>query len=86
MPAREAGVADISDPVIVQGKIDLLIVDGKDAVVVDYKLSGASEETLKARYKKQLELYAKAVKKGFSVKKVKKYIFVLGRNKEILID
>lgn len=79
LPARTVGVADLEDEVAVQGKLDLLAL-GEDAVIVDYKLSGAPIPVLKERYKAQLELYALAVKKSLSVSSVRTYIFVLGRN------
>ena len=87
LPAREAGVADIDDPVLVQGKIDLLAIRGNEAIVVDYKRSGLPSAILAQKYGKQLELYKKAVLAGFpNVKSVKTYIFVLGRNEEIPLD
>ncbi len=79
LPARAVGVADLDDEVAVQGKLDLLAL-GEDAVIVDYKVSGAPIPVLKERYKAQLELYALAVKKSLAVSSVRKYIFVPGRN------
>ena len=86
LPAREAGVADISDEVEVQGKIDLLAVGSEDAVVVDYKFSSQSEEELRETYRAQLNLYALAVQKSYGLKPVRKYIFVPGRNELIEMD
>ena len=54
---------DSTEVVLLQGVIDLLIVDGEEAEIVDYKYSSLSAESLRARYKKQLELYAYAVEK-----------------------
>ena len=68
----------------VQGKIDLVAIGEKDAVIVDYKLSGAPREVLIERYRAQLDLYALAVEKRFGVKAAK-YIFVLGRNETIAL-
>ncbi|MBO4472611.1 MAG: UvrD-helicase domain-containing protein [Clostridia bacterium] len=87
LPARAASVADIDDPVLVQGKIDLLAIKGDEAIVLDYKLSGLPSPVLREKYDKQLELYKKAVLAGYpEVKHVIRYIFVLGRNEEILLD
>lgn len=80
LPAKAAGVADTDDEVEVQGKMDLLALGEDDAVIVDYKLSSHSEETLISTYEKQLSLYEKAVKCTYGMDKVKKYIFVPGRN------
>ena len=84
LTAREAGIAELDDYVLVQGKIDLLAIRGNEAILVDYKRSGQSNDYLEKKYAKQLDLYAKAVKAGFpKIQTVKKYIFVLGRNEEI---
>lgn len=63
--------------VVLQGKIDLLVVDGGDAYVIDYKYSAHGEDTLKARYSKQLDLYAYAVEKTLDLKVRGKYIVSL---------
>ena len=83
LPAREAGVADVDDEVEVQGKLDLLALGKEDAVIVDYKLSAHTREELAADYRAQLDLYALAVQKSFGVRRIRKYIFVLGRNEVI---
>lgn len=83
LPASEAGVADIEDEVEVQGKIDLLAIGKEDAVIVDYKLSAHTREELIETYRAQLTLYALAVQKSFGVTRIRKYIFVLGRNEVI---
>ena len=83
LPASEAGVADIEDEVEVQGKIDLLAIGKEDAVIVDYKLSAHTREELIETYRVQLTLYAIAVQKSFGVTRIRKYIFVLGRNEVI---
>ena len=84
VPAREVGVADLEDEVAVQGKVDLMAV-GEDAIVVDYKLTGAPADVLRERYRAQLALYALAVRKSLHVVNVRTYIFVLGRNELIEI-
>ena len=81
--AKEAGVADIADRVEVQGKIDLLAIGKEDAVIVDYKYSGRTADELMEKYRAQLDLYALAVQKSFGIRKIRKYIFVLGRNETI---
>ena len=83
LPAREAGVADVDDEVEVQGKLDLLAMGEEDAVIVDYKLSAHTREELAVAYRAQLDLYALAVQKSFGVRRIRKYIFVLGRNEVI---
>ncbi len=53
--------------VLLQGIIDLLAVGENEAVIIDYKYSSLEIESLKRRYKTQLDLYAYALNK--SVKK-----------------
>jgi len=79
LPARDAKVADIDDEVEVQGKIDLLAIGEKDAIIVDYKLSALSEEELREKYRDQLALYAIAVGRSLGIEKIDAYIFVPGR-------
>ncbi len=83
LPAREAGVAAVEDEVEVQGKLDLLAMGEEDAIIIDYKLSAHTREELQAAYRAQLDLYALAVQKSFGVSRIRKYIFVLGRNEVI---
>ena len=61
--------------VLLQGVIDLLAIKGKEAVIVDYKFSSSSDETLKKRYEKQLELYSFAVGKILGAASVRKILF-----------
>lgn len=67
---------EIQDEVLLQGVIDLVIM-GDTPIIVDYKFSGASKETLIKRYQKQLDLYAYSAKKILNVEKVKKYLLSL---------
>lgn len=62
------------EEVLLQGIIDLLAVDGNNAVVIDYKYSKKDGAALKERYSKQLDLYAYAVEKVTSKKVLKKII------------
>ena len=81
--AKEAGVAPIEDEIEVQGQLDLLAIGSEDAVIVDYKLSAHTREELIETYRKQLSLYENAVRKSFGMDRIRKYIFVLGRNELI---
>ncbi len=63
-----------NEKVVLQGIIDLLVIDGDCAKIIDYKYSKLSTDGLKKRYSKQLELYSYAVekvlKKRVCVKKI----------------
>ncbi len=49
-----------NEKIVIQGIIDLLAVNEKDAIIIDYKYSSLVPESLKLKYQKQLEIYAKA--------------------------
>lgn len=63
-----------TEPVIVQGVIDLLAINGEKALVFDYKYSSLDDESLKIKYAKQLDLYSYAVEKILGKKVIKKII------------
>lgn len=75
VPAEMIYDTKSEEPVLLQGVIDLLATKGGEAIIADYKYSEKSAPALKARYKKQLELYAYAAEKLLGVK-VKKKILV----------
>lgn len=84
LSARELGVGDCDDKVLLQGVIDLVIL-GEKNVLVDYKFSGADEFTVKKRYTLQLNAYAKAVEKLLKVRLDEKVIYVVNQAKCIKI-
>lgn len=69
IPSKMLFDVNSSEEVLVQGIIDLLVI-GKDntAQIVDYKYSSLSLESLKEKYKKQLDLYAYAVERVLGLK------------------
>jgi len=67
----------VDEEVLLQGVIDLLIRDGDEYIVVDYKYSGTSIESLSQKYDVQLELYRTAVQRITGAKRVKTYLVSL---------
>ena len=61
-----------TEPVLLQGVIDLLAVSDKGAEIIDYKYSVLNSESLKIKYAKQLNLYAYAVESALKIKVIKK--------------
>ncbi len=61
-----------SDKVLVQGVIDLLAINGKEAEIIDYKYSVLSGQALKNKYSIQIDLYAQAVESVLKLKVVRK--------------
>ena len=78
VPASEILDTECEDRILVQGVIDLAMT-GEKTVLVDYKVSGADEKTLKERYSAQLELYAAALGEATGKYPDKKLIVVLNR-------
>lgn len=74
------------DDILVQGVIDLLIVNGNNAEVYDFKLSTKSNTVLAQRYNKQLDLYSLAVEKVLGYKVVKKAIINIIKAEEIILN
>ena len=77
---------DTTTPVLMQGVIDLLILEDDGARIIDYKYSSKSKESLKEVYSRQLDLYAYAVKKALNVPVKEKIIISLLSGEVIKID
>ena len=85
-PANLVFDTESKAPVLVQGIIDLLVLDGDYATVIDYKYSALDGQSLKNKYKKQLELYAYAVEKCLGKKVKDKFIVSLLTGETVKID
>ncbi len=72
----------VSDGVLVQGVIDLLIT-GEENIIVDYKYTSSPKEVVRKRYETQLNLYAMAFEK-ITGKKIAKKVIVLLRTAETI--
>ncbi len=77
---------DVETPVLVQGVIDLLVIDGDKATVIDYKYSARSAEKLKETYSKQLEIYSYVVENVLNLKVDSRAIVSLLTGECITID
>ncbi len=88
LPACDFLRVDSDDKVLLQGTVDLFIQGGEkggENVLVDFKFSRKSEELVKKRYQRQLELYAMAIEECLGIKVDKKVIFMLGKNKTVIL-
>jgi len=66
------------EAMFIDGTIDLLIIKGNKAIIVDYKTGELQEH-----YKKQVALYSEAVKSSFSgISFTEKYIFRIGKDEK----
>ncbi len=80
---------DLDETILIQGVIDCYFVDDGEIVLVDYKtdyIKAHEEQILIERYRKQMELYSRALENisGLRVKEVILYAFSIG--KEITVD
>lgn len=88
IPAKEIYDEDIKENVLVQGIIDLYFIDKDDEIVlIDYKTDyvKSGEEELVRKYRKQLEIYKRAIESATKVKVKEAYIYSTYLDKSILI-
>lgn len=87
VPACEVGQGEEKDKILVQGVVDL-IIDGKEKIIVDFKNSELRSAEAMEKYKKQLNLYKKAVESALFAKidKTVLYSFKLGKAIEVSSD
>ncbi len=76
------------DPVIYQGAIDLLVLDGRGAHIIDYKYSRRSKKDLREHYMTQIKLYKAAVAKILKIdeRTVRATVLNIFRGEEIIMD
>jgi len=75
VPYNELVDSAVTDKVLVQGVVDLLIENKEDIVIVDYKFSRLPIRLLKEKYAEQLKLYKLAVEKAYNKKVAHMYIY-----------
>ena len=75
VPYNEIIKSNITDKVLIQGVVDLIIEHQNSITIVDYKFSTLDINILKQKYAEQLELYKLAVEKAFNKKVEHIYIY-----------
>ena len=89
IPAKDVYGEETEENILVQGIIDLYYIDKNGELkLVDYKtdyVQPGEENKLVEKYKKQLDLYAKALEKVYKKKVSEKYIYSVYLEKEIKI-
>ena len=88
--AKDIYKQETEEKILVQGIIDLYYITKDDELIlVDYKtdyVENGKEENLVNKYKKQLELYEKALEQALNKKVDKKYIYSVYLGKEIKVS
>ncbi|MFA5450249.1 MAG: UvrD-helicase domain-containing protein, partial [Clostridia bacterium] len=83
LPANEVLDTTATEKTLIQGVIDLIIT-GEENILVDYKFTLASPESIREKYRAQIDLYGKAAQLLMNIKLDKKVIFII--NKSIVIE
>ena len=90
IPAKDLNQENSEDMILVQGIIDLYYINKNDEVVLlDYKtdyVKEGEEQKLIEKYRKQLELYKKALEDSLERKVAKVYIYSVVLEKSILVN
>ncbi len=76
--------SDIEDSITLQGVIDMLVINGNQATVVDFKYTSNSTNIAK-RYARQLDSYRLAVKNICNIDNVECYVLSIADNKLIKV-
>lgn len=77
---------NLTNKVLVQGVVDLLIINADEIIVVDYKTSRiSSEKGFVDKYRLQLDLYAKAIESFYKKAVTKKIIYSFYLDKLIIV-
>lgn len=69
--------------VMVQGIIDLVLIDKDKSILIDFKTNKISEEDLIAKYRLQIDLYSKAIEGATETQVKEKYLYSFHLNKLI---
>lgn len=80
-----SGLKQTGTDTVIQGIIDLLIIDNGRATIIDFKFVKSSQ-LLEQRYKLQLNSYLQAVRNILEIQKIDSYIFSLADNKLVKIN
>lgn len=75
VPYNSVVSSAVSDKVLIQGVVDLIVINDNSIDIVDYKFSSLSAAKLKQKYMQQLELYKKAVELAYKKPVEHMYIY-----------
>ena len=85
--ANELGFSNDTEQILVQGQIDLLAVNGNDAILIDFKYSTIKNDSdLIKNYYTQLKLYKEAIEKSSKYKVKEVYLVNILQLKSVKVD
>ncbi|HHW43406.1 MAG TPA: hypothetical protein GXX25_06265, partial [Desulfotomaculum sp.] len=76
------------ETILLQGVMDLLLVEGDGLVIVDYKTDWLTEQDLDEgvnRYRVQVDLYARAAEKLLGRPVKEKYLYFFSLNRAVAV-
>lgn len=86
VPYNSLVKSNITDKVLVQGIVDLVIVKGDEAVLVDFKMTSIKNpKILSKKYETQLKCYALAIEKSMGVRVSKKILYSFLQEMQIIV-
>lgn len=85
--AKRLGIANSDSPVLVQGVIDLVLINDDEITIIDYKTDkNLSPEDATQKYRVQLVCYNMAVEKLFGKKAKHAYIYLFDTGKTAFVS
>ena len=77
---------DVTDKVLIQGIIDLVVVKGDEAILIDYKITNIKNgDILRKKYETQLKCYALAIEKSKGKKVKQKILYSFLQEMQIIV-
>ena len=87
IPLNQLINTDITDCVLIQGVVDLIVVKNNQIYIIDYKTSKSKNVDLTAKnYKIQLKIYGKAVEGAFKIQASQKFLYFFLQERLISFD
>ena len=79
--------SEVSDNILIQGVVDLVVVKGDRAIIIDYKTNRQKDDNiLRKKYEIQLDCYKIAVENALKKKVTSKILYSFFKDCEILFD
>ncbi|MBR1925609.1 MAG: UvrD-helicase domain-containing protein [Clostridia bacterium] len=79
--------SDVSDNILIQGVVDLVVIKGENAILIDYKTNRQkNDDIMREKYEIQLDCYKIAVENALKKKVTCKILYSFFKDCEILFD
>ncbi|MBR7091105.1 MAG: PD-(D/E)XK nuclease family protein, partial [Clostridia bacterium] len=86
VPYCELVDSDILDRVLVQGVVDLIILKGDEAIIIDYKMTTITDPAvLASKYRLQLHCYQKSVQSALKCRVKSKILYSFLQEMQIIV-